>query len=177
MSLLPALIEFLSSVEEPGFGRLCRPGKAYLDLVMTPTQQLTFNMIPPFNAFAAIKFSVSYDWAPGAVYSEVTQGGDKYIAGTNWGDQFRELLPYYILFTQSHPLQVLFRNNTALNQHLYGTQWNLIIDTVDRLQEVQKLIGIYSAKYTTDLIAETNSLLRQVRDELEQPVPAPVSPG
>ena len=85
-----------------------------------------------------------------------------YIQGNIEADLMRELLPYYIVFSQSNPIGLLMRNNTALNQIAYATQWQLIINTEDDFRQVMARLKERSAETETQLARESNFLLKMI---------------
>lgn len=161
--MLPAIIEYLSSQELPGGGRLCRPGRLTFNFpLLPPGIQINFSVLPPFSAYAAIKYGMSYEALPGVIYIETEQGGDMYITGLIEADHMRELVPYYILYTEARPINVLMQNQSALAQRALGTQYMLIIDTEDGLEYVESQIKALSAIEGDRLAREANELLTAI---------------
>lgn len=162
--MLPALIEYLSSQEGPRGGRLCRPGRLQFTVpVIPPFAQINFLTLPPIGADYAIKFAMSYDCVPGALYVETTQAGDMYVRGTIEASWMREeWAPYYVLYSKSDPLVVLLRNTTPLNQRFIGTQYILIIDTADNLNTVRQHLAAYSAVETNRLLVSMENSLKKL---------------
>lgn len=178
--MLPTLIEYLSSQIKPGgMGRLCNPGRLQFNFpLLPPGFQLNFSIFPPFNSFAAIKYGMSYDAIPGNIYLEVSHGGNTYIAGIIENDHMIEILPYYILYTQSDPLQVLLQNQSVLNQAALGTQYMVTIATEEDCNAVKNHIIAYSSIETNRLAVEANRLLRAIAIEQGAEVPRdPITGG
>jgi len=173
--MLPGIIEYLSSQQRSlAGGRLCRPGRLQFAFPLIPPGfQLNFSINPPFNAYAAIKYGMSYQCLPGVVYLETEQAGDIYIAGLIEADHMREMLPYYILYTVQSPINVLLINQSALNQQALGTQYMLIIQTEDDLKEVREHLRACSMVESNRLASEANELLRAIATGAPPPTSSP----
>lgn len=161
--MLPRIIEYLASQELASGGRLARPARLqFVFPLVPPGFQLVFSIVPPFNAYAAIKYAMTYECLPGTIYLETTQGGDQYIAGTIEADQMRTMIPYFVLYTIGNPINVRLANQSVLAQQAIGTQYMLVIDTVENFGAVQEHLAALSCLRTNELAVETNELLRQI---------------
>lgn len=152
--MLPALIEYLSSIEPGGGGtRICRPARLCGTIDCPPLYRITFTILP--IGYMAIKYATAFSCIPNTMYSEVTQFGDKYFAGVITREQMVETVGYYIVFSYQHPVEVVLENQTPLWQETTFTQWQLVIDTEADFAAVKTRIKDYGTW-------ESNALLKQM---------------
>ena len=158
---LPAIIEYLFSLNRPTGGRLCHPNRLQFHIpFLPPLVQFGYSLAPPSGAYAAIKYQMTYggEMIPGNIYVEATQGGDQYVVGFISSDWINIVNDYFVLFTTAQPIYTKTINYSTLAQVFWGTQWNLLIPSE---QDYDGIIA-HLAEYGTE---ETNNLLRQMMEK------------
>jgi len=154
MPYLPTLIEYLSALRAPGGGRICRPGRINIEFDLPAGMRVELTLLPPFNAYACIKYGMSYDVPPRVLFLETVQGGSMYIQGTINEDVMRETLGYYIIYTNADPITAYVTNNSMALQRIRATQWNLIINTEADFNILSHCLYEYQKETSTGLLRE-----------------------
>ena len=158
---LPAVIEYLFSLNKPTGGRSCHSNRLQFNVpFLPPFVQFAYALAPPSGAYAAIKYQMTYgpEIVPGNLYVEATQGGDMYVQGFISADWINIINDYFILFTTAQPIYTKTINYSNLAQVFWGTQWNLLIPSE---QDYDIILG-HLKEYSTE---STNDLLRQMLEK------------
>jgi len=140
--MLADVIGKLATVLSPISGApLCRPGRLqYYVPIIPPGAQVPFIILPPFGAYAAIKYGMTYDCLPGTIYLETSHSGNLFIQGIIEQDWMGYIVPYMITYTEASPIEAFMLNISNLNQRFIGTQYMLSINSEEEFDYFKQVL-------------------------------------
>ncbi len=160
--MLPAIVEYLLSLERPGGGRLVLQGNQQITVLAFPALATVTLAAIPTNEYMFISYKVGFDpgMVPGAFFAIGQAYGARpydspvyqYLTGTD--------VDTWLPITKNRPSYARITNLTNMPQFYSGRNWFLIIATeVDYALVQDALRRLYTSTKSEALITELTRIL------------------
>ncbi|MDO8635685.1 MAG: hypothetical protein Q7R34_05490 [Dehalococcoidia bacterium] len=160
--MLPAIVEYLLTLERPGGGRLVLQGNQQTTVLAFPALTTVTLAAVPTTEYMFISYKVGFDpgMVPGAFFAIGQAYGARpydspiyqYLTGTD--------VDVWIPITKNRPTYARITNLTNMPQFYSGRNWYIIINTEDDYKLVQDALRrLYTSTKSEALMAELTRIL------------------
>ncbi len=159
---IPALIEYISSIERPTGGQIAQMGAIQIRIpVITPGQIVQASVAPAAGTYAWIGYRLFWDprMVPDAFNGNLYHGGHFMFEGTLSAAVLAEGVSAYFVVTTTQPMRYWAQNVTMLNQFDEVNGEFLTVQSEEDLLTIYKHLKDLTTSGFSDLAVSAANLL------------------